>query len=180
MAYSIEKFKKALLAQKNTNVLEEITDDKGIEFMKITKDLSFMDLTVRVHIEDIVDDQIKAALMQAAFAALQAQVIDFKDYTTVIKARTYKELDEYFARALDKKERQAAQQQAMQELMSLVKIGAQNEGLRQIQAEKMQGEAAMQEQKLTVDAGIEGAKMQQQMLMDQMNQQAQLPLARPQ
>lgn len=167
MAYSMEKIKLGYLHNKNRHVLEEITDERGINFLNETKDLSFADLMVKVHIEDIVDDQMKSALIQAAFAALQNQIIDFLDYVKLIQMKTYTEMSTYFEAVISRKQNAKDREALLNEIMSIAKINAQGQQIQEQQAIKEQG--AM-ERKL-VDAGVKGAEMQQQAMMQQQGQQ---------
>jgi hypothetical protein len=170
MAYSMEKVKIGYLHNKNRHVIEEITDERGVNFLKETKDLSFAELMTKVHIEDIVDDQMKAALIQAAFAALQNQLIEFLDYIKLIQIRTYTEMSRYFETVLERKKKEAERQKILQETMALANIQAQGQMMQEQQMIKEQG--AM-DRKL-VDAGVKGAELQQQQMMaeQQLMQQA--------
>ena len=168
MAYSLEKVKIGYFHNKNRHVLEEITDERGINFLKETKDLSFAELMTKVHIEDIVDDQMKAALIQAAFAALQNQIIDFLDYVKLIQIKTYTEMSSYFEKVIERKKQEADRQRILQETMALANIQAQGQMMQEQQAIKEQGAI---DRKL-IDAGVKGAEIQQRMLSEQQNQQA--------
>lgn len=168
MAYSLEKVKIGYFHNKNRHVLEEITDERGINFLKESKDLSFAELMTKVHIEDIVDDQMKAALIQAAFAALQNQIIDFLDYVKLIQIKTYTEMSSYFEKVIERKKQEADRQRILQETMALANIQAQGQMMQEQQAIKEQGAI---DRKL-IDAGVKGAEIQQRMLSNQQNQQA--------
>jgi hypothetical protein len=163
MAYSMEKVKIGYFHNKNRHVIEEITDERGVNFLKETKDLSFAELMTKVHIEDIVDDQMKAALVQAAFAALQNQLIEFLDYIKLIQIKTYTEMSRYFETVLERKKQEAERQKILQETMALANIQAQGQMMQEQQMIKEQG--AM-DRKL-VDAGVKGAEIQQRMMQQQ-------------
>lgn len=163
--YSLEKFKLAFVYGKNTEIVKGVLNKNGMAFLKDIKDFTFHEMFVNVHLEDIIDEQMKSQLLQAAMMGLQGGLIEFKDFVAMIRFQTYSEMSAYMDEALARKERLTQQQQMMAEVMKQASIQAQGEQLKQLEAQKQQG----QNQRAMLDAGVKGAKINADMLMNEQN-----------
>lgn len=153
MQYSVEKFKLSSIGNKRLQV--EVLDENGIEYLNLNKDVSFMDLGVRVVVEGILDDSRKSKLINFATALAQSGAIDMLDYLKIEQANTLKEVEMYFSASLRNKQKQIAMQQMAERQSQAQNIMLQNQGLQQLQAQKEQGQNFREGQRLE----LEGAKL---------------------
>lgn len=159
--YSLEKCKLLALTKEGRDFIDEVVDDRIENFLETIKDFSFSDLTLKVKVEDIVDEQSKALLMQTAFAMAQGGLIDMLDYVKIIQLRTFQEISDYLEASMRRKKRESEQQMAYQALIQQANIQAQNQGLQQLEAMKQQGQNERAAAEISSDIGIEAMKMQQ-------------------
>lgn len=153
MQYSVEKFKLSCIG--NKNLQRQVLDQNGIEYIELNKDVSFMELGVRVVVEGIIDEQKRTSLIAFATAIAPVGGIDMLDYLKLQEANTFQELKSHFAAALRSREKQKAIQEAMARRAQAENIMLQNQGLQQLQAQKEGNENMRQDKKLE----LEGAKL---------------------
>jgi hypothetical protein len=100
----------------------DIVGEDGYDFIMTNKDYPFEPLGVYIQINDRIDDKERAALNDAAFAALQNQEIKYLDYIKLRRCQTLSEAENYFTVALKRSERRedaAAQQRAAEQERAL-------------------------------------------------------------
>lgn len=160
--YSIELIK-LLHINKGKSYIEKITDQRGINYLKMTEKFSFSDLRVKVQIEDIIPSQMKEELMGAARLGLQAGHVSYSEYAEIITARTFSELRRKVDAFERKKKREAAEMQMAQmqaqQAAQMAAVQAQAQG--NIDAQMVKEEGA--NQRKAADVELEGAKMGMQM-----------------
>ncbi len=83
----------------------DIVGEEGYDFIMENKDYPFEPLGVYIQINDIIDDAERKALVDAAFAALQNQKIEYVDYIKLRRCQTLTDAENYFTMALKKRER---------------------------------------------------------------------------
>jgi hypothetical protein len=139
--YTMNVCKVMLLAAENREEAELVLSESSLDFWESIKDVSMADMQVRVHLEDIIDDEDRKEYEGIALAALQ-NVKDtgfgFLDYLEVKKARTVTEL-----------------KRKLKESFELNKIRQDK-----IRAEEQQLQMAMQQQSLAAAAESEQRKDQ--------------------
>jgi len=153
MQYSVEKFKLSCIG--NKKLQREVLDDNGIQYIELNKDVSFMELGVKIAVEGVIDEQRKTRLVAFATALAQAGGIDMLDFIRIEKANTLREIEVYFTAALRNREKKKAMEMAMQQMAQQANIQAQNQGLQQLQAQKEANENLRQDKKLA----MEGTKL---------------------
>jgi hypothetical protein len=93
-----------------------VVGDRGVKFLKITKQYRFEDFLVYVKTKNTISEQKKAELTQIAQAMAQNQQIDILDYINIISTDTLVELYKKLEYSIKKKkEEQAAAQQQQQQ-----------------------------------------------------------------
>lgn len=153
MQYAAEKLKMSVQGSKELE--KRVMTPMGIKFLKINKNFSFMDLGVRLVLEDMITEESRARLLQIAQAFAQNQIISPLDIVEIETAKTYTELRAYLRQALRRQEKKAAQEAMMAEMAKMQAIEAQGGQLQQLEAQKQAGQNYRQEQEL----GMEGAKL---------------------
>jgi hypothetical protein len=152
MQYSIEKQKLTLLNDGDKELEREILSERGMEYLKLNKDFSFTKLSVRVVVEDVINSESKARLMQMAVAMAQSGQMDMLDYLKIETANTYNELMNYFEAAIRRRKKEEAQMKAMQQMQQMAAIEAQGQQLAQLEAMKQAGQDARHADKMELDA----------------------------
>jgi hypothetical protein len=152
MQYSIEKQKLVLINDGDKELEREILSERGMEYLKLNKDFSFTKLSVRIVVEDVINSESKARLMQMAVAMAQSGQMDMLDYLKIETANTYNELMNYFEAAIRRKKKEEAQMKAMQQMQQMAAIEAQGQQLAQLEAMKQAGQDARHADKMELDA----------------------------
>ena len=160
--YSIELIK-LLYMSKGKKFVEKVTDQRGINYLTLTEDLSFSDLRIKVQIEDIIPSQMKEELMGAARLGLQAGHVSYSEYAEIITAKTFSELKRKVDAFERKKKREAAEMQAaqMQAQMAQMQAQAQAQAAGNIEAQQVKEEGA--NQRKAAELELKGTEMGMQM-----------------
>lgn len=93
----------------NEQDIVDIVGEDGYDFIMTNKDYPFEPLGVYIQINDIIDAKERAALNEAAFAALQNQKIEYVDYIRLRRCQTLSDAENYFTMSLKRMERKQAQ-----------------------------------------------------------------------
>jgi hypothetical protein len=153
MQYSVEKLKMSLVGNKDLE--REVLTPLGIEYLKLNKNLSFMDLGVRLIVEDMISEESRMRLLGIAQAFAQNQQISPLDVIEIETAKTYTELRNYLKAALRRQEKKAAAEAMMQQMAQQQAIEAQGQQLMQLESMKQQG----QNERQANDIELEGTRL---------------------
>lgn len=123
LQYALNQYKISLLAMDSDSL--GLLDDKGIDFLQITEDFKFEDFGVYIKVKDFVDEQARERLLAIAQAAMQAQLIDMRDYLRIETAKTYTEILKELEYSMAKKDRERKQQEEQARIMQAAQMEAQ-------------------------------------------------------
>jgi hypothetical protein len=157
MQYAAEVLK--LSASRDKGLMRKVTTAMGMKYLEMNKDVSFMDLGVRLVVEDMISEESRARLLQIAQAFAQNQIISPLDVIEIETAKTYTELKNYLRQALRRQEKKAAAQAMAQEIAKQQAIAAQGQQMQQHEAMKQQGMNQRHEQDLEMQGLELGASM---------------------
>jgi hypothetical protein len=138
MQYAAEKLKMSV--QQNPEMERRVMTPMGIRFLKVNKKFSFMDLGVRLVLEDMITEESRSRLLMVAQAFAQNQIISPLDIVEIETAKTYTELRAYLRQALRRQEKKAAQEAMMAEMSKMQAIEAQGAQLQNLEAQKQEGQ----------------------------------------
>lgn len=150
LQYALNQFKVSLLANEDEDI--PVVGDRGMNFLKITKDFMFEDFGIYVKVKDFIDDQAKERLLFIAQAAMQNQAIDMLDYIAIETSKTYAELQNQLRYAIEKKQRKMEEQQQIQMMMQQAQMEQQQQLQQDMVAAKEQGNNYRAELKATQQA----------------------------
>lgn len=150
LQYALNQFKVSLLANEDEDI--PVVGDRGMNFLKITKDFMFEDFGIYVKVKDFIDDQAKERLLFIAQAAMQNQAIDMLDYIAIETSKTYAELQNQLRYAIEKKQRKMEEQQQIQMMMQQAQMEQQQQLQQDMLAAKEQGNNYRAELKATQQA----------------------------
>lgn len=150
LQYALNQFKVSLLANEDEDI--PVVGDRGMNFLKVTKDFMFEDFGIYVKVKDFIDDQAKERLLFIAQAAMQNQAIDMLDYIAIETSKTYAELQNQLRYAIEKKQRKTEEQQQIQMMMQQAQMEQQQQLQQDIVAAKEQGNNYRAELKATQQA----------------------------
>lgn len=167
LQYSLNQYKVSLIVNEDEDI--PVVGDRGMNYLKVTKDFTFEDFGIYVRVKDFIDDQSKERLLFIAQAAMQNQAIDMLDYLQIETCKTYTELYNQLRFSLEKKKREAEKQMQIQQMM----MAAQQEQQAQVQ-ENM---AAAKEEGNNYRAEL---KAEAQMAQNVPQQQPQVQTGQPQ
>lgn len=106
--------------QKNVYAIDGNTDaewvigERGMEYIKATKDFTFEDFLIYLKIESVIDEAARKELFDIAFNLSQNGQIDMVDWLKIKTSPNMVELENYFEYSLNKKKREAEQAQQAQ------------------------------------------------------------------
>lgn len=147
LQYALNQFKVSLLANEDEDI--PVVGDRGMNFLKITKDFMFEDFGIYVKVKDFIDEQAKERLLFIAQAAMQNQAIDMLDYIAIETSKTYAELQNQLRYAIEKKQRKMEEQQQIQMMMQQAQMEQQQQLQQDMLAAKEQGNNYRAELKAT-------------------------------
>lgn len=150
LQYALNQFKVSLLANEDEDI--PVVGDRGMNFLKVTKDFMFEDFGIYVKVKDFIDDQAKERLLFIAQAAMQNQAIDMLDYIAIETSKTYAELQNQLRYAIEKKQRKMEEQQQIQMMMQQAQMEQQQQLQQDMLAAKEQGNNYRAELKATQQA----------------------------
>ena len=152
LQYALNQYKVSLLANDDEEI--PVIGDRGMNYLKITKEFKFEDFGIYVKIKDFIDDQAKERLLFIAQAAMQNQAIDMLDYLQIETCKTYTELYNQLKFSLEKKKREMEKQQEVQAMMMQAQM--------EQQAQLQQDQAAMKEEGNNYRAELQASAKQPQ------------------
>lgn len=114
LQYALNQYKISLLVNDEEDI--PVIGERGIEYLKLTKDFKFEDFAIFIKVKDFIDDSARERLIYLAQAAMQNQLIDMADFIKIETAKTYTELLNQLEFAMNKKKLEAQQQQQLQML----------------------------------------------------------------
>ena len=95
-----------------------VVSERGREWIKITKDLTFEDLNAYIKVKDYIDEVGRERILMQAQAAMQNGMIDMIDYLKIEQANTYTELINELEYQLKKRKRDQEKQAQIQQMMA--------------------------------------------------------------
>lgn len=137
LQFALNQYKVSLLA--NDDEYIPVVGDRGMNYLKVTKEFAFEDFGIFIRVKDFIDDQAKERLLFIAQAAMQNQAIDMLDYISIETAKTYTELYNNLKYAIEKKQRKVEEQQQIQMMMQQAQIEQQAQLQQDMVAAKEQG-----------------------------------------
>jgi hypothetical protein len=125
MRYSVNQLKN-LVASGGGGEIAMLVGDRGIKYMKITKDMLFEDMFIELNINDAFDKASRERALSIAQALAQNGQLDMIDFFKVENASSKVELEEELEYRMEKRKREQAKQSQGQN-----DIAAQMEQLKQ-------------------------------------------------
>jgi hypothetical protein len=132
LQYALNQYKISLITLEKDTL--GLLDNRGIEFLEITEEFKFEDFGVYIKVADFLDEQAKERLLSIAQAAMQAQLIDMRDYLRIETAKTYTEILKELEYSMDKKDRERKRKEEQAAIMQ----AAQQEAQMQMQTQQAQ------------------------------------------
>ena len=137
LQFALNQYKVSLLANDDDYI--PVVGDRGMNYLKVTKEFAFEDFGIFIRVKDFIDDQAKERLLFIAQAAMQNQAIDMLDYISIETAKTYTELYNNLKYAIEKKQRKVEEQQQIQMMMQQAQMEQQAQLQQDMVAAKEQG-----------------------------------------
>ncbi len=150
LAHSLNQYKMVVPNEKETSI--PVIGTKGKEYIKMLEDFMFEELGVYIKIRDFIDEQARRELMDTATAFAQTGLIDPIELILMRKCTTYSELMSELEYSMRKKDRQAAQKEAVAQMMAQAQNAQQIQGRNS--TEQLKQSAANYRQELKTGADM--------------------------
>lgn len=163
-----ENIQYATNCQKNIYAIEGNTDaewvigERGLEYIRATKDFIFENFLIYLKIENVIDEQSRKELFDIAFNLSQNGMLDIIDWLKIKESKNMTELQNYFEYAVNKKERKAKEAQMAAQEQQMAMMQQQDQAKMQQVAMKEEGANQRADSKNQLTAVTEAAKLSAQ------------------
>ena len=131
---------KILYTQKDNFHAPLVIGERGIKYVKMTKQFRFEQFLIMLQINNIIDEEQKEKLEQVALAGAQNGLIDLIDWVNVQKLPTYDQVENSLIARQKEREQKRAEQEAIAHQRAMEQIQAQNAGKQEAIGMEQQGQ----------------------------------------